>query len=177
MTGNFRLICARGRVVWDKLPSMSTESIMCSMPLPLRRRRVFAGYPLKKLNGVTCIADYADHPNEIKAVLKTVKQVRKGKVFVIFQPHTYSRTKLLFRQFVNVLSNADNLLIYRTYAAREYYDDAGSALTLSRAIKRSKYADGIEGICSFASAARADDTVLVLGAGDIYDIVVALVDH
>lgn len=130
-----------------------------------------------KLNGVTCIADYAHHPNEIKAVLKTVKQVRKGKVFVIFQPHTYSRTKLLFRQFVNVLSNADNLLIYRTYAAREYYDDAGSALTLSRAIKRSKYADGIEGICSFASAARADDTVLVLGAGDIYDIVVALVDH
>ena len=130
-----------------------------------------------KLNGVTCIADYAHHPNEIKAVLKTVKQVRKGKVFVIFQPHTYSRTKLLFRQFVNVLSNADNLLIYRTYAAREYYDDAGSALTLSRAIKRSKYADGIEGICSFASAAGADDTVLVLGAGDIYDIVVALVDH
>lgn len=129
------------------------------------------------INGVTCIADYAHHPNEIKAVLKTVRQVRKGKIFVIFQPHTYSRTKLLFRQFVNVLSNTDNLLIYRTYAAREYYDDAGSALTLSRAIRRSKYADGIEGICSFVSAAGADDTVLVLGAGDIYDIALMLVDR
>lgn len=130
-----------------------------------------------RINGVTCIADYAHHPNEIKAVLKTVRQARKGKLFVIFQPHTYSRTKLLFKQFVTVLSNADNLLIYRTYAAREYYDDAGSALTLSRALKRSKYADGIEGICSFVSGAGADDTVLVLGAGDIYDIALTLVDR
>lgn len=130
-----------------------------------------------RINGVTCIADYAHHPNEIKAVLKTVKQVRKGKIFVIFQPHTYSRTKLLFKEFVNVLSNIDNLLIYRTYAAREYYDDAGSALTLSRAVRRSRYADGIEGICSFVDGAGADDTLLVLGAGDIYDIALTLVDR
>lgn len=122
------------------------------------------------INGATIIADYAHHPDEIKVSLRAAKKITSGRLFVVFQPHTYSRTKNLFRQFVSVLSPLNNLLIYRTYAAREYYDDAGSALTLSHHIKKSRYGDSVQDITDFILKAAEGDTVLFLGAGDIYDI-------
>ncbi len=123
-----------------------------------------------KFNGARCIADYAHHPDEISATLTAVKKLNEGRLYVIFQPHTYSRTKNLFHEFVKVLSGVSNLLIYRTFAAREYFDDAGSALTLSQSVKRSRYGDCAEDICEFLRCAGEGDTVLFLGAGDIYDI-------
>lgn len=128
-----------------------------------------------KLNGASCIADYAHHPNEIKAALKTARLITSGELYVVFQPHTYSRTKTLFKQFVGVLSSVKRLMVYKTYAAREYYDDAGSALTLSSALKRSKYGDCPEDICDFITNCRQGDVLLILGAGDIYDIVKRLI--
>ena len=122
------------------------------------------------INGAKCVADYAHHPDEIVASLKTAKYSTQGKIYVIFQPHTYSRTKLLFKEFVKVLSSVDNLLIYRTFAAREYFDDAGSALTLSQSIKKSLYGDEPNDIVKFLSPVKSGDCVLFLGAGDIYDI-------
>ena len=125
---------------------------------------------LGESGGVRYIADYAHHPDEIRASIRTVQRLAKGRLFVVFQPHTYSRTKNLMKQFIKVLSNLNNLLIYRTYAAREYYDDAGSALTLSQKIKKSRYGDDAKDIAEFISRASAGDAVLFLGAGDIYDI-------
>lgn len=120
--------------------------------------------------GVTYIADYAHHPDEIRASIRAAKKITSGKLFVVFQPHTYSRTKNLFKQFVAALSSQNNLLIYRTFAAREYYDDAGSALTLSQHIKKSRYADNERDLSEFILSASEGDLVLFLGAGDIYDI-------
>ena len=122
------------------------------------------------IRGVTFIADYAHHPDEIRASIRTAKQITSGKLFVVFQPHTYSRTKNLFKQFVSVLSPLNNLLIYRTYAAREYYDDAGSALTLSQHLKKSCYGDDEQDLIDFILNASAGDSVIFLGAGDIYDV-------
>lgn len=121
-------------------------------------------------NGAVCIADYAHHPNEIKAAVKTARLITEGELFVVFQPHTYSRTKTLFKQFVLVLSSIKKLLIFKTFAAREYYDDAGSALTLSGAVKRSLYGGCETDIENFLKTATRGDTVLFLGAGDIYDV-------
>ncbi len=121
-------------------------------------------------NGADCIADYAHHPDEIRAVVRTAKKITEGKLYIIFQPHTYSRTKNLFRQFVKVLSPLNNLLIYKTFAAREYFDDAGSALTLSQRIKKSCYGDSVQDITDFISRAGEGDAILFLGAGDIYFI-------
>lgn len=121
-------------------------------------------------NGAVCIADYAHHPDEIRANLRTAKKVTGGKIYVIFQPHTYSRTRLLFKQFVKVLSPLNGLMIYRTFAAREYFDDAGSALALSHSLKRSRYGDNPSDIVRFISSAQSGDCILFLGAGDIYDI-------
>lgn len=125
---------------------------------------------LGKFKGALCIADYAHHPDEISATLSAIKKINKGKLYVVFQPHTYSRTKNLFKDFVKALSGVNNLMIYRTFAAREYFDDRGSALTLSHSVKRSRYGDCKKDITDFIRAARANDTVLFLGAGDIYEI-------
>lgn len=122
------------------------------------------------VNGASVIADYAHHPNEIRASLKTAKSITSGKLFVVFQPHTYSRTKNFFKDFVKVLSPLNNLIIYRTFAAREYFDDGGSALTLSQSVKKSRYADNVSDLRDFVSCASEGDLILVLGAGDIYEI-------
>ena len=125
---------------------------------------------LAEAKGVLYYADYAHHPNELRASIKTVRKLISGNLLVVFQPHTYSRTKLLFDEFKRVLSPLNDLLIYKTYAAREYYDDAGSALTLSQSIKKSHYGDCREDIIDFISTAKSGDAVLFLGAGDIYVI-------
>lgn len=122
-------------------------------------------------NGAELIADYAHHPAEIAATLKTAGSICTGRLFVIFQPHTYSRTKNLFDDFLRVLSSVEELLIYKTFAAREYFDAEGSALALCRQIKNARYAECERDIYHFLKDVGAGDMVLVLGAGDIYDIV------
>ena len=126
---------------------------------------------LGRVNGAEVIADYAHHPREIAALLRTAREITKGEIYIIFQPHTYSRTKNFFDEFVSVLSGVSNLLIYKTFAAREYFDECGSAFTLSCAIKNSRYAESEREILGFLSRAGSGDKVFVLGAGDIYFIV------
>lgn len=121
-------------------------------------------------NGAEIIADYAHHPDEIAAAINTANSIVKGRLLVIFQPHTYSRTKNLFKDFIKALSPLKNLLVYRTFAAREYFDDAGSALTLSQGLCNSRYGDEIRDISEFMSGAQSGDIILVLGAGDIYEL-------
>lgn len=122
------------------------------------------------VRGAQCIADYAHHPDEIYSALECAKKVTDGRLFIVFQPHTYSRTKNLFDEFLRVLSPIEKLLVYKTYAAREYFDDKGSAMTLSRSLKNSVYGDNVFDIENFLDGVNSSDTVLFLGAGDIYDI-------
>ena len=71
------------------------------------------------INGITVIDDYAHHPTEIKATLNTAKKVPHKRLFVVFQPHTYSRTKALLSEFAEALSLADEVILTDIYAARE----------------------------------------------------------
>ena len=91
-------------------------------------------------------------------------------MLVVFQPHTYSRTKTLFSDFIKCFSKVDELVLLKTYSAREKYDYKGSACYLSKKIgQKAKY---------FGSKQKAKDYilqklkqgygVLFLGAGDIY---------
>lgn len=137
----------------------------------VKRRFEFIG----EINGVQCIADYAHHPKELRAAIKAAHDVCRGTLYVVFQPHTYSRTKALFKDFIAALSLVKKLLIYKTFPAREYYDDAGSALTLSRGIKRAMYGDSPEDIIYFTTTAKKGDLILFLGAGDIYDIALDII--
>ena len=128
-----------------------------------------------RLHGAECFADYAHHPAEIAAAVKTAKEMAEGRLYVVFQPHTYSRTKNLFGEFVSALSLAERLLVYRTFAAREYFDGEGSALSLAAAVRGAAYGDRAEDISEFASSAGEGDLLLFLGAGDIYRIAKGMV--
>lgn len=133
----------------------------------VKRRFEFVG----SFNGARVICDYAHHPDEISAVINTAKKITGGELYVIFQPHTYSRTKFLMERFVNSFKDIKNIAIYKTYPAREKYDEEGSAKTLADRIKNARYEDCIAGLKDFLSNVKKEDLILVLGAGDIYSLV------
>ena len=120
-------------------------------------------------NGVSYVCDYAHHPREILSTLATAKGLCRGRLFVVFQPHTYSRTKLLFEEFVSALRTVENLVIYKTYPARERFDEEGSAERLAQAIGDCLYADNVYALKTWIKkTVRDGDMLLFLGAGDIY---------
>ena len=121
-----------------------------------------------KINNANCFSDYAHHPREIEALLSSVIPKQKGELFVVFQPHTYSRTKLLFEEFIKVFSSLKNLIIFKTYSAREKIDMGYSAYYLSSKLKNSKYYENFEEIYEYLKEnVTAKDLVLFIGAGDI----------
>ena len=130
-----------------------------------------------KWQGMTIYEDYAHHPTEIRASLRALRRIMDDassvsdtspRLLCVFQPHTYSRTKLLLSDFIEVLSPIKNLMIYKTYPARESYDGAGSAEYLAERVG-SLYANSIYALKIWLkSTIREKDIVLFLGAGDIY---------
>ena len=72
-----------------------------------------------EFNGVTVIDDYAHHPTEIEATLKSAHNYPHKDLWVIFQPHTYSRTRAFLDDFAGALSHADKVILADIYAARE----------------------------------------------------------
>jgi len=128
------------------------------------------------LNGVSVICDYAHHPREISASIQTAKRLCKGRLQVVFQPHTYSRTRDLMKDFVSVLSTSDRPVIYRTYAAREKFDAAGSGYALVSGLDDAVYVQSPEQLEGrLKTMTDRNDLILVLGAGDIYRIVEELI--
>ena len=121
------------------------------------------------IQDVTYICDYAHHPREIQSTVETARKMFKSTVYVIFQPHTYSRTKLLMPEFVEVLRGIENLVIYKTYPAREFYDEVGSAKTLAENVGGCLYIENMRELSVWIKrSVLAGDAVLFLGAGDIY---------
>lgn len=129
-----------------------------------RRFERIGGY-----KGASFICDYAHHPREILSTIKTAKGVCRGELYVVFQPHTYSRTKFLMKEFVSVLRGIENLVIYKTFPAREKFDAEGSAERLSQNVGTCLYAENVYVLKTWLKATiREKDIVLFLGAGDIY---------
>ncbi len=88
-----------------------------------------------KHNGNNIYIDYAHHPTEVNAFISTLlKQERNAQI--IFQPHTFSRTKTFYYEFVEIFKNLENIIIYKEYAAREKKKDGMSAKQLYREIKK-----------------------------------------
>lgn len=121
--------------------------------------------------GVRVVIDYAHHPKEISSTMTSAKDITKGRLFVVFQPHTYSRTKKLFNEFVSCFDLADKLYIFRTYPARENYDKKYNARTLSKEISKHKKCLYFSSFKKMKASIQKDikegDMLLVLGAGDI----------
>lgn len=126
-------------------------------------------------NGATVIDDYAHHPAEIKATLNTANKLDHNKIYCIFQPHTYTRTKTLFDEFTTAFNEADELILMDIYAAREKdtglvsSDELGDAIrkTGVKCINVHSHDEATDYIKKHASQ---DDIVLTVGAGDVVHV-------
>ena len=138
--------------------------------LGVKRRYEYMG---NTIGGAPVVHDYAHHPSEIRAVLEVAREQTQGRLIVVFEPHTYSRTKGLFRDFTEVLSQADVLIMLPTYSAREVPAEGVDAKTLFCAVtapERYYLSDYASAKGLIDRLARSRDSVLILGAGSVEEL-------
>lgn len=127
------------------------------------------------IGNVTIIDDYAHHPTEIEATLRTAGNYPHNTIWCVFQSHTYTRTKALLKEFARALSLADKVIVADIYAARETDTLGVSALTLLEEIKKygteCYYFPSFDEIENFIlQSCVDDDLVITMGAGDVFKI-------
>ncbi|HEX21204.1 MAG TPA: UDP-N-acetylmuramate--L-alanine ligase [Actinobacteria bacterium] len=139
---------------------------------------------IDKLNEIAVVDDYAHHPTEIKATLKAARQGRQGRVICIFQPHRYSRTKFLYREFGRAFGDADVTVMTDIYSAGEEPIPGVTSKLLVDSIlehnpkKTVVYLPHKMDVGNFLLAnIHSGDLVLTMGAGDIWTVGTELVDH
>ena len=125
-----------------------------------------------KWNEVDVYDDYAHHPTEIAVTLGGFRDMGFGRLFCIYQPHTYSRTAALWDDFVSALSTADRVLMVDIYAAREKDTLGVSSSLLAQAIgdKADYCASFDDAIAILSAEAQPGDAIIVMGAGTVYRI-------
>lgn len=126
-------------------------------------------------NGVTIIDDYAHHPTEIQASLAAAKNYPHREIWCVFQPHTYTRTKALFREFVDALCETDHVILADIYAARETDTLGISSKDISDALKEkgcdAYYFSSFQDIEDFCTRiCQKGDMLITMGAGDVVNI-------
>ncbi len=128
--------------------------------------------------GVTIIDDYAHHPTEIKATLTAAQNYPHNKIWCVFQPHTYTRTKALMNEFADALSLADHVILADIYAAREKDNLGISSRTLQEKIvelgHECNYFPTIENFSEIEKFLLQNctkgDLLITMGAGDVVKI-------
>ena len=153
-----------------KLPKMNIKEALLTFT-GANRRLEFKG----TFNGASLFDDYAHHPTEIKATANSIKNKQYHKSWVVFQPHTYSRTKNLLEDFAKALTNFDNIIVTDIYAAREDNIYNISSQDLVSKIKSSGrdaiYISDFNNIASYLkNHVEKDDIVVSLGAGTITNL-------
>ncbi len=155
---------------------------MCALDTPLneviealeqytgtKRRFEYKG----NYKGITIIDDYAHHPAEITATLSTARNLPYNKIWCVFQPHTYTRTKKLFNEFVTALSGIDHVIITDIYSAREKDTKEIHSRDLSDALSKTgencTYMSSFDEIAEYIDKnAHPGELVMTMGAGDVH---------
>ncbi len=137
-------------------------------------------FELKKVAGVTLLDDYAHHPTEVKATLLTARRACRGRLCVIFQPHLYSRTRLLADDFVRSLALADEVVVTDVFKSREKYRLRISGDLLVKKAKRllsKRRAARFQYIGNpklageyFRRLVTSEDWLVTMGAGDVWKV-------
>lgn len=140
-----------------------------------RRRFEYLG---RLAEGEDLFDDYAHHPAEIKKTLSSFRRLfPKRKIICVFQPHTYSRTKILLSEFARAFSEADDVIILPIYSSlREKPDRGISSQILAREI--SKYRQDTSFLPDFSDVVeyvnkkryRKSGVIITMGAGDVYKL-------
>jgi len=125
--------------------------------------------------GVTVIDDYAHHPTEIEATLKVAQKIEHNTLWVVFQPHTFTRTKAFMKEFAQALSMADKVVLPDIYPARETDNLGISSNTLCEEISKLgtevHYIPSFEQIENFLlENCTKGDMLITMGAGEAYKI-------
>ena len=130
---------------------------------------------------VLVIDDYAHHPTELKATLAAANKLKKSKLWCVFQPHTYTRTKSLLDSFAEAFYSADKVIITDIYAARE--DDPGDIHAKDLVEKLYQNNVDVTYISKFEDIAQylrenteSNDLVITAGAGPIFQVAEMLVE-
>ena len=122
-------------------------------------------------HGADIFDDYAHHPDELHALLDSVRGLGYRRTIVAFQPHTYTRTIKLFDRFVEELKRPDIAILAEIYAAREANTQGISSADLCRNIPGSVYCSTLDKVTEqLSSLAQPGDLILTVGAGDIYKV-------
>lgn len=128
-------------------------------------------------NKARVLDDYAHHPTEIRATLESAKQVADGQVYVIFQPHTFTRTFYLMEEFAAALSIADQVILTDIYAAREINKVGVNILSLRDQIPGARYISKFEDIAAtLKQELKEGDIAILMGAGNVNTIAGILVE-
>ncbi|HWU68377.1 MAG TPA: UDP-N-acetylmuramate--L-alanine ligase [Stenotrophobium sp.] len=148
-------------------------------------RRCEPHAPLNFAKGSALLVDdYGHHPREIAATFQAMRAAHPGRrMVVVFQPHRYSRTRDLFDDFCEILSQADVLLLCEVYAAGEEPVDGADGRALARGIRargavEPVFLKGVQEVPQALEAVLRDgDLVLTLGAGDVGSVPALLAQH
>lgn len=138
---------------------------------------------LGNVQGINVVDDYAHHPTEVKATLRAAKQTKANRVIGVFQPHRFTRTKFLFREFGESFSDSDVIVINEIYGAGEIPLEGVTAELIVNAIKDNEnkpvyYFKTIGEVTDFLSeTAEEGDLILTMGAGNIRSAGIHLVER
>ena len=174
VTGKHNILNSLAVIAVSDYYNISKENIKSGLKnfTGAARRLEFKG---KFGKNIRVFDDYAHHPTEIKATCNAVKNKKYNKSWVVFQPHTFSRTKTHLKDFAKVLSEFDNIIVTDIYAAREKDDGTISSNDLRNEIekngKKAMYISKFEDIVKLIKEeAEENDIVITLGAGTITNL-------
>ena len=172
--GRHNVLNSLGAFAASVLMGISPETIVGALAKFSGAKRRFE--TKGKENGIWVVDDYAHHPTEIGATLQAAKETGAKRIVCVFQPHRYTRTKLLYEEFCKCFGNCDKLILTHIYSAGEDPIPGVSGKNLAESIKATTGKD-VTYIDSFARLeeylfknCKPGDLVITMGAGDVFRI-------
>jgi len=174
---NARAAAAAARAIVPELADPDLRKSIASFEGTWRRFE----YKGKTKKGADVYDDYAHHPTAVRKTLVELKKRAKGKIYVAFHPHLYSRTRDLLPDFATAFKDADRVVIAPIYPAREVDDGTISSAILAGKIQENgtdAKAGTFTEIRKFFETEPAEgDIVMTMGAGDIYKVADQLISR
>ncbi|RJP21456.1 MAG: UDP-N-acetylmuramate--L-alanine ligase [Deltaproteobacteria bacterium] len=166
--------------------ALAAAAVACELGVPFDRVRdglaeyggVVRRFQVKgETEGVTVVDDYGHHPAEVRATLSAAREVWPSRRIVVgFQPHRYTRTRALFREFLSAFHDADVLLVFDVYAAGEEPIEGATGLRLCEAIREHGHkgtvygGKAVEAGGTVRSLLLPGDVFITMGAGDVWKL-------
>lgn len=127
------------------------------------------------VGGIAIYDDYAHHPTEIRATLKAARERHRGRLWCVFQPHTYHRTKQLWNDFLRAFDDADRVVVCDVYLppGREVDTLGISSRDLVQAMNHpgAEYVEDLDSVSTYVCDSLQDgDLLLTMGAGNVYEV-------